>query len=150
MYKRTLARGLTLQALYRLDLTDGSPRECLEDVLSSRKAEEGVYQYAERLFYGIVEKRQELDAIIESHAANWTVERMSVVDRNILRIGAYEILYIDDVPYRVAIDEAVELAKRFSTRDSGGFINAILDSIAKDPSAAESGVPSRRLAPIGQ
>ncbi len=148
MHRRTQARELTLQALYRLDLTDGSPRECLEDVLSSRGVEEVVYQYAERLFYGIVEKRQELDGLMESHTANWTVERMSVVDRNILRIGAYEILYMDDVPYRVAIDEAVELAKRFGTRDSGAFINGILDSIAKNPPATQGDTTPRRLAPL--
>ncbi|HHD10980.1 MAG TPA: transcription antitermination factor NusB [Deltaproteobacteria bacterium] len=149
MYKRTLARELVLQALYRLDLTDGSPEECLGDVLASRGVEAQTRSYAERLFHGVVEKMRELDCIIEKHSAHWTIERMSVVDRNILRIGAYEILYVEDVPFKVAIDEAVELAKRFSTRDSGAFINGILDSLAKSPSAGKNrGLSQGRLAPL--
>ncbi len=148
MYRRTLARELTLQALYRLDMADGSPEECLADVLAGRSVEEAVRSYAHTLFNGIVARRDELDCIIEEHSTNWTVERMSVVDRNILRIGAYEILYVEDVPYKVAIDEAVELAKRFSTKDSGAFINGILDSLAKGPPSGRSRISQGRVAPL--
>ena len=132
MHKRRLARETVLQALYRLELTGCSPQDSIDEMVASRKGlEQESKAYAERLFGEIVAHLDLLDRAIERHSAHWSLERMSVIDRNILRIGACEILYIEDVPFRVAIDEAVELAKRFGTKDSGRFINGILDSIAK-------------------
>jgi N utilization substance protein B len=88
--------------------------------------------YAGTLLAGIREKGELIDQMIRKHAQNWRLERMSAVDRNILRIAVYEMSYQDDVPSSVAINEAVEIAKRFSTDDSGPFINGILDAMARE------------------
>jgi N utilization substance protein B len=91
--------------------------------------------YAGKLLKGVREKRDEINELISRHAENWRLERMSVIDRNILRLAVYELHYQDDVPTSVAINEAVEIAKRYSTDDSGPFINGILDSMAREEAA---------------
>lgn len=85
--------------------------------------------FADRLIRGVVEHRDEIDKKIKEHAANWDLHRMAVVDRNILRLAIYEMLYRDDIPPVVSINEAVDIAKRFSTQDSGKFVNGILDKV---------------------
>jgi len=86
-------------------------------------------QFAERLIRGVLEHRDQLDEQIKTHAKNWDLHRMAVVDRNILRLGMYEMLYRDDIPPVVSINEAVDIAKKFSTEDSGKFVNGILDKV---------------------
>ena len=88
--------------------------------------------YAMKLVAGVLEHRDEFDEIFERVAEHWTVERMPVVDRNILRIGAYEMLYGENVPLRVVINEAVEMAKRFGGAESRRFVNAILDRVYRE------------------
>ena len=88
--------------------------------------------YAKKLLDGVQEKADAINQLISKYAENWRLERMSVIDRNILRLAVYEVHYQDDVPTSVAINEAVEIAKRYSTDDSGPFINGILDSMAKE------------------
>lgn len=83
--------------------------------------------FAEPLIRGTLENREAIDARIKSHAHNWDLHRMAVVDRNILRLAMYEMLYRDDIPPVVSINEAVDIAKKFSTHDSGRFVNGILD-----------------------
>jgi len=85
--------------------------------------------FADKLIRGALEHRAELDERIKQHAANWDIHRMAVVDRNILRLAIYEMLYRDDIPPIVSINEAVEVAKKFSTQDSGKFVNGILDKV---------------------
>ena len=85
--------------------------------------------YALELLNGIREKQQELDTIIGQNAVNWRLERIAVTDRNLLRVGVYEMIYADDVPHQVAINEAVEIAKRFGSSESPGFINGVLDAV---------------------
>lgn len=129
MNVRRKARETALQALYKIDISAGSPGEQdleLEELAPGTEAR----RYCETLVQGVRSRINELDAEIEKHSENWTVSRMSVVDRNILRIAAYELLY-SDVPYKVIIDEAVELAKKFGTDESGPFINGIIDRIRK-------------------
>ena len=85
--------------------------------------------YALELLHGIAARRDALDAMIRENAENWRLERIAIMDRNLLRIGAYEMVFADDVPPQVAINEAVEIAKRFGSADSPGFINGILDAV---------------------
>ena len=85
--------------------------------------------FAEGLIRGVIENRERLDEIIRKHAKNWDMHRMAVVDRNIMRLGIYEMLFRDDIPPVVSINEAVDIAKKFSTEDSGKFVNGILDKI---------------------
>lgn len=95
-------------------------------------AEAAVRLFAEPLIRGTLEHREELDRIIQKHARNWSLQRMAVVDRNLLRLAAYEMLYRPDIPPVVSINEAVDIAKKYSTDDSGKFVNGILDSLRKE------------------
>lgn len=95
-------------------------------------AESAVRLFAEPLIRGTLEHRAELDALIQKHARNWSLHRMAVVDRNLLRLAAYEMLYREDIPPVVSINEAVDIAKKYSTDDSGKFVNGILDSLRKE------------------
>lgn len=95
-------------------------------------AESAVRLFAEPLIRGTLEHRDVLDALIQKHAKNWSLHRMAVVDRNLLRLAAYEMLYREDIPPVVSINEAVDIAKKYSTDDSGKFVNGILDSLRKE------------------
>lgn len=99
--------------------------------LEDDKKEPEVREYTERLVRGVAENLSVIDATIERFAENWEMSRMACVDRNILRLGTYEILYVDEIPMKVAINEAVELAKRYGEADSSKFVNGILDRIGK-------------------
>lgn len=130
MNLRRKARETALQALYKLDISaGGTGEEDLElEELAPGTAER---RYCETLVQGVRTHLADLDPEIEKYSENWTIKRMSVVDRNILRIAVYELHYGSDVPYKVVIDEAVELAKKFGTDESGPFINGIIDRIRK-------------------
>ena len=129
---RHRARELALQTLYACEV--GTTAEW-EDVL--RHIGEGgsftgeSVRYARELVRETLASRGTLDEAITLHAANWELKRMAALDRNILRLAAAELFFFSDVPFRVVIDEAVELAKTYGTDDSGGFVNGILDSIHK-------------------
>ena len=101
--------------------------------------EREILQFATKLVEGTLERRDEIDARLQSVTRNWDLRRMAIVDRNILRMAVYELMWCDDVPHKVAINEAIELGKKFSTANSGGFVNGILDRIRMDieRSAAE-------------
>jgi transcription antitermination protein NusB len=88
--------------------------------------------FAEPLIRGVLEKQEEIDAIIRKHAKNWDLRRMAVVDRNVLRLAIYEMFHRTDIPPVVSINEAVDIAKKFSTEDSGKFVNGILDKVKAD------------------
>jgi N utilization substance protein B len=91
--------------------------------------EAAVRLFAEPLIRGALDHREEADALIKKHAQNWDLHRMAAVDRNVLRLAIYEMLYRDDIPPVVSINEAVDIAKKFSTQDSGKFVNGILDKV---------------------
>ena len=132
MATRRRAREVALQMLFQLEASGASAREVLERY--RRCFAEGPLpdDFAVALFRDVVEHRDEIDRRIVAASDHWRIERMSRVDRNILRIGAHEIGTGDSVPPRVAINEAVELAKRFGTAESAAFVNGILDRIARD------------------
>jgi N utilization substance protein B len=132
---RSKSRKRALDILYGADLR-GLPIATLLDEETSRAAaqpqRESSWGYARAIVEGVDEHLPELDATIERHAEGWTLERMPVLDRAIIRIGAWEILYNDEVPDGVAIAEAVDSAAVLSTDDSGGFVNGVLGAIARD------------------
>ncbi len=132
MGNRRKARELALNALFQGEMTATSAVENFPLLCENFEINKKAIPYGRELVYGITDKRDELDAKIEESAVNWRVSRMSVLDRNIIRLAAYEMMFKEDVPPRVAIDEAIELAKRYCGEDSPGFINGILDAILKN------------------
>ncbi len=138
MRKRTRSRELALQMLYQAELAQAEELETLFSGFWERLEEAKtpadepeVREYAEKLVRGVIANATAIDQSIERFAKNWDVRRMAYVDRNILRMATYEMCYTDDVPVKVAINEAVELAKRYGEDDSSKFVNGILDKIAK-------------------
>lgn len=125
---RRAARKQALDILYEADLLERS----VANVLVHRMREDELDDYTLALVRGVDRNRAELDGLIEEHARDWTLSRMPVVDRNLLRLGIYEIVHEDDVPMAVAIDEAVELAKELSTDDSPRFVNGLLARVGKE------------------
>jgi N utilization substance protein B len=128
MSRRTRAREVALQALFQEDLNPQNSLENLGAFLAARIKDEKLRDFAKQLVLGVKRNQAELDALLAEKAENWSVQRMAATDRNLLRLGAYEIRY-GDTPVRVAIDEAIELAKRFGTANSPQFINGILDKL---------------------
>jgi N utilization substance protein B len=136
---RTKARKRALDILYVADVRQISIAEALAaeaERAASEPAREASWLYAREIVDGIVDHREEIDELIETYSQGWTLSRMPVVDRAILRIGIWEILYNDAVPHAVAIDEAVEAAKILSTDDSAGFVNGLLGRIAQTAPSA--------------
>jgi len=129
MRKTTAARILAVQALYQLDLRGPEFREQLDGFLQEAARDPEALSLAKQIVRGCLERQDELDAHIAAVAEHWDLGRMAAVDRAILRVGAYELLHRPEVPPKVAIDEAIRLAKKFSTAESGAFVNGILDQI---------------------
>lgn len=123
---RRLARRASVEILYAADLRDASARLLLEE----RRMAEPLPDYTDVLVWGVDDRRTELDALLTSHAKSWPPERMSVVDRNVLRVAVLELL-LGDVPAAVVIDEAVELAKSWSGPDAGRFVNGVLSGVLR-------------------
>jgi N utilization substance protein B len=128
MGSRHHARERALQILFQYDI-HGKPGLWLDVFWKENEATDEVRAFAERLVAGVLEKKKELDALIGKYATNWKVSRMPIVDRNILRAGAYELLWMGDVPAKVTVNEAIELAKSFGDDDASKFVNGILDQI---------------------
>ncbi|MDD5758133.1 MAG: transcription antitermination factor NusB [Desulfobulbaceae bacterium] len=129
MGSRRKSRELTLQALYQAEISGTEPLEQFALFCDNFQVNQKVIPQAQELLEGIAAHAAEIDAVISQYTKNWRVGRMSVVDRNLIRLGAYEVLFRDDVPATVAINEAIEIAKRYSTDDAPSFINGILDAI---------------------
>jgi N utilization substance protein B len=132
MGTRRKSRELVLQALYQEELVGQTGLMDFEEFCSHFQVSKKSIPYAKKLLDGVQEKQEAINQLISRYAENWRLERMSVIDRNILRLAVYELHYQDDIPTSVVINEAVEIAKRFSTDDSGPFINGILDGMAKE------------------
>ena len=109
-----------------------SPEESPQNLDGPDTYESSVRLFADPLIAGVLEQRDEVDAVIKKHARNWDISRMAVVDRNVLRLAIFEMLHRDDIPPVVSINEAVDISKRFSTEDSGRFVNGILDRVKQD------------------
>lgn len=137
MRKRTKARELALQFLYSLDLRKFEGMDNLGEFLKEQTQDEEVTIYTKRLIEGVSTQRAVIDRRIQEIAKNWSLKRMAAIDRSILRMGAYELLHCQDIPAKVAINEAIELGKKFSTENSGSFINGILDKIRVETEKAK-------------
>jgi transcription antitermination factor NusB len=137
MGKRRRARELALQVLFHMEYNPCDPGESFERVCESFGPPRDVRAYSREVVVGVWENRATLDRLIRRSSKNWRVERMSRVDRNILRMAIYEVLYRKDVPPKVSIDEAVELGKQYGAEESGAFINGILDHIYNQLKAEE-------------
>ena len=131
MRKRTKAREYALQILYQLDVTRAQVQQVLQDFWTVHPAPSDVRSFASQVVQGTMQHADEINQLIVRHADNWDIARMAIVDRNILRMGAYELLYAEEVPPKVCLNEAVELAKRFGDEESSKFVNGILDTIHK-------------------
>ncbi|MGO9377396.1 MAG: transcription antitermination factor NusB [Dissulfurispiraceae bacterium] len=141
MTKRRKAREFALQFLYGIDLVALEPveqkkhdifRDLDEFWVGAGETDPDVKAFAESLIKGTIEHLEDIDPLIQKAVDKWTLLRMAAIDRNIIRQAAYEILFRDDIPDAVSINEALEIAKRFSTAESAAFINGILDKISKD------------------
>ena len=139
MGNRSRAREAALKTLYQMDVTRDSPAEALKIFFRHHRVAVSSQPFVARLVEGTTQHLAEIDPLLRRHATNWTLERMAIVDRNILRLGAYELLYETETPPKVVINEAVELAKRFGTADSGKFVNGVLDSIHKTERVGTAG-----------
>lgn len=126
---RRKGREFALQMLYLVDVTKLPAEKIVDGVTAGENLDEKSVAFARDLAFGALNNKTALDELIKKYAKNWEMERMAALDRNILRMGAYEIVYQTDTPVSVIIDEAVEIAKTFSTPDSGKFVNGILDKI---------------------
>jgi N utilization substance protein B len=126
---RRRSREFALQALFYIDMNPNAAKEKLDLYCLNFAPAENARPFFLRLVNGVLDSKHQIDAVIERFSDNWKISRMSGVDRNILRIAVYELLYCQDIPAKVAINEAIDIGKKFGTGESGAFINGILDSI---------------------
>ncbi|MFA5074064.1 MAG: transcription antitermination factor NusB [Nitrospirota bacterium] len=130
--KRRKAREHALQILFQLDVRKTKPSAAiLKQFWREYEADDEVKEFAEEIVKGTYKHLDETDALIRQCAKNWSLDRMAVVDRNVLRMAVYEILYRMDIPTSVTINEAIEIAKKYGTDESGSFVNGILDRAAR-------------------
>lgn len=131
MRKRTQARELALKCLFQMDITNDSLAESLDNFWLQLEESTEIKKYANIIIKGVFEHKTQIDSLIKECARNWQISRMAVVDRNILRIAIFELLFQNDVPPKVAINESVELAKKYGDAESSKFVNGILDKVFK-------------------
>jgi len=132
MSKRRLARENCLQSLYSSDIAKLEPSSVLASFqMEDFALEEKVFDFYKSLYLSTTENRAKIDEIIKKTSLNWEMDRMPAIDRSILRMAVCEMMILSDAPVAVVIDEAIELAKKYSTEKSGKFVNGLLDSIAR-------------------
>ncbi len=140
MKQRRLARTVALQALFEIDSVGHDEEQVLAHRLEDEKLNEEGAIFARELVHGVVSRKSELDSLITRFAPEWPVEQLAIVDRNILRLGLYELLNLGDVPIKVAINEAVELAKTYGSDSASRFVNGVLGAfLAGHPTLAKRG-----------
>jgi N utilization substance protein B len=129
MAQRREAREVVLQALYANEIGKGKWEDVIKSVIKPRLSNDTeTFKFAEQLFLKIVNNGEQIDEIIQKHLNNWRLGRLNVIDRLLLRIAIAEFLYYEQIPTKVSMNEAIEIAKKYSTKKSGNFINGILDS----------------------
>lgn len=132
MPRRSRAREVALQLLFQQDHNRTVPRDEIQRFVQERLRDENLQQFCITLFDGVMQQRAQLDQHISNAAENWRVARMSTVDRNVLRLGGYELMHMPDSPARVVLDEAITLARRYGSADSPAFVNGVLDRLLRD------------------
>ena len=139
MGSRRKSREKALQILFQIDFSDVNIDLVLRDFWKNNPAGEKVKLFTDTLVRGTFEHREHIDQLIGSTIENWSIERLNYVDRAILRFATYELLYLPDIPPKVTINEAVEIAKAYGTEESGGFINGVLDRIREKTRTSTAG-----------
>ena len=132
MATRRDAREWAVQMLFRLEMNPCDNEKLFDEFFEERESDKKSRSFAEGLIIGVRDNRKKIDATIVKYAKNWDLDRMAITDRNVIRIALYELMYCEDVPPPVVINEAVDIAKYFNKTESGRFVNGILDSIRKD------------------
>jgi len=130
--KRRKSREFALQVLYQLDVTKQDGIKAIAQGKEHFSPNEEKDEFVERIVLGVLGHGHEIDRLIEQYSENWRLERMSIVDRNILRMAIFELLYCEEIPPKVTMNEAVDLGKKYGSEDSGSFINGILDRIQNE------------------
>ena len=138
MARRSRAREVCLQMLYQADVNPDTTAESVREQIVEQLPDEDLSGFSWQLFVGVMEFRTMLDEKIQSVAENWTLKRMAPTDRNVLRLGTFELLHTE-TPHKVVIDEAIELARKFGTAQSAHFVNGILDNLVPDERREPSG-----------
>jgi transcription antitermination protein NusB len=128
---RRESRETALQILFQLEFNDVLEEKSLDHFWKNRKSQNS--EYVQELIKGVVSNKDEIDSLIQAYSKNWRLSRMLHIDRNILRLAVYELLFEEGMPVAVAINEAVELAKKFGSSESAKFVNGLLDALSKDP-----------------
>lgn len=132
MKNKRKARVLALQVMYAYDLRPGDDVPSLfESIAQINSYSKGVTDYAQNLVMKAVAECKEIDSLLQKHTANWDIKRMAAIDRNILRLAITELRSTEKVPFKVVIDEAVEIAKIYGTDESGKFVNGVIDAVYK-------------------
>nr|MDH3164087.1 transcription antitermination factor NusB [Bacillus licheniformis] len=126
--KRRTAREKALQSLFQIDVSDIEPNEAMRHALDGQESD----AFFEQLVYGVLENKEKIDEMIKRHLVNWKLDRLANVDRAILRLSAYEMIFLDDIPVNVSMNEAIELAKQFGDDKSAKFVNGVLSNIKSD------------------
>ncbi len=129
MGTRRQSRELAMQALFYMDMQKNASEEMLDSFCGCFCPSKKSRSFLIKLVNGVIGKKGQIDGLVERFSQNWKISRMSCVDRNVMRIAVYEMLYCDDIPAKVSINEAVDIGKKFGTQESGAFINGIMDSI---------------------
>jgi len=130
--RRRRSREFALQVLYQIEIAKQDAIKVVAQFQDHFFIGAERDDFLERLVLGVSKHRQEIDRLIEQYSENWRLDRMNIIDRNILRMAAFELLYCKDIPPKVTLNEAIDLGKRYGTDDSGGFINGILDRIQNE------------------
>ena len=132
MRKRSKARELALKFLYQIDIIKEDPEGILALFWQEHRVAKSVKEFTNQVVKGTLEHLSQIDRVISRYAQNWQLKRMAVIDRNILRLASFELLFLEDIPPKVSINEAVELAKKYGDLESSKFVNGILDKIHKE------------------
>ena len=133
MRRRTKARECALKVLYAIDITKDNPENCLKVFWRDHETvNPEIKEFTEYLVKETCENKKVVDKLISKCATNWQIQRMATIDRNIIRMATFEILFADDIPPKVSMNEAVEIAKKYGDNDSGKFVNGVLDKINRE------------------
>jgi N utilization substance protein B len=139
MRLRSKAREVAIHILYQVEIAKTDYKEAFRSYLESYPQKQEVIDFSLMLIDGVITNLPKLDSLIKKYVKNWEIERMAVIDRNVLRMAAFEIIYLEEIPPKVSINEAIELAKRFGDIDSPRFVNGVLDKIYKMESKKAEG-----------
>jgi N utilization substance protein B len=132
MGKRRKARESTLQILFQLEFDNTNPEKTIGSFWKNKKATKEIEEHSRWLVEGITSHREKIDRLIQSVSANWRISRMAIVDRNVLRIAVFELLYEESLAPAIVINEAIEIAKKYSSEEGATFVNGVLDAVRKE------------------